>query len=306
MTETSSLASRVLFLTIHCNRFGNLRRSNVKLDTTAEHKRFHAAQQLLDSPELDAITKRDNAVKKQVEAFVLPYKIACAILPQESGKEVKAILTAYEKIERPTLVKAFIATYISRVADAKIALKEEFVEGHYPTVEEIEKEFSFDWNLFSLDLPEDMKDKAASMIVDVTNAVADALAASAHGLTKKLADSLSTNEDGSAKKICDTHFEKQLVGAHGLSKVARVHVGDRGFQRILQRGHDARQGLRLDVWPQVDHGVERHVLSALHLRIQRVGYDAFEEYAVHTGRYGNEIPRIAKWEAIAGTQMVGI
>ena len=208
MTETSSLASRVLFLTIHCNRFGNLRRSNVKLDTTAEHKRFHAAQQLLDSLELDAITKRDNAVKKQVEAFVLPYKIACAILPQESGKEVKAILTAYEKVERPTLVKAFIATYISRVADAKIALKEEFVEGHYPTVEEIEKEFSFDWNLFSLDLPEDMKDKAASMIVDVTNAVADALAASAHGLTKKLADSLSMNEDGSAKKICDTHFEK--------------------------------------------------------------------------------------------------
>jgi hypothetical protein len=46
------------------------------------------------------------------------------------------------------------------------------------------------------------------MIEDVTKAVAEALATTAHGLTKKLADSLSMNEDGSAKKICDTHFEK--------------------------------------------------------------------------------------------------
>jgi hypothetical protein len=206
--NTESLAARVLFLTIHCNRFGNLRRSNVKLDTTAEHKRFKTAQTLLDSPELDAITKRDNAVKKQVEAYVLPYKIACAILPAESGKEVKAILTAYEKVERPVLVKAFVAVYVNQVQAAKTALKDEFVEGHYPTVEEVAGEFSFDWNLFSLDLPEDMKDKAASMIEDVTKAVAEALATTAHGLTKKLADSLSMNEDGSAKKICDTHFEK--------------------------------------------------------------------------------------------------
>ena len=206
--NTESLAKRILFLTIHCNRFGNLRKSAVKLDTTAQHNRFKTNQTLLDSPELDAIMLRDNAVKRQVEAFVLPYKIACVILPAESGKEVKQILTAYEKVERPELVKAFVATYVARVQDAKIALKDEFVEGHYPTVEEIAEEFSFDWNLFSLDLPEDMKDKAASMIEDVTKAVAEALTASAHGLVKKLADSLSTNEDGSSKKICDTHFEK--------------------------------------------------------------------------------------------------
>jgi hypothetical protein len=208
MNTETSLASRVLFLTIHCKRFGNLRKSSVKLDTTAQHTRFKTNQTLLDAPELDAIMKRDNAVKKQIEAFVLPYKIACAILPQESGKEVKAILTAYEKVERPQLVKAFVDAYVTRISEAKVALKDEFVEGHYPTVEEVQKEFSFDWNLFSLDLPEDMKDKAASMIEDVTKAVAEALATTAHGLTKKLADSLSMNEDGSVKKICDIHFEK--------------------------------------------------------------------------------------------------
>ena len=56
--NNESLAKRVLFLTIHCNRFGNLRKSNVKLDTTAQHNRFKTNQQLLDSPELDAIVKR--------------------------------------------------------------------------------------------------------------------------------------------------------------------------------------------------------------------------------------------------------
>ncbi len=203
-----SLAKRVLFLTIHCNRFGNLRKSNVKLDTTAQHNRFKTNQKLLNSPELEAIIKRDNAIKELAEGFGLPYKIACSVVPADSGKEVKQILTDYELIERPKLVLAFIAAYVSQVEAAKVDLKDEFIPEHYPSVDEIAEEFSFSCILFSMDLPEDLKDKAASMIVDVTKAVTEALVMSAHGLTKKLADSLSMNADGSAKKIYDTHFTK--------------------------------------------------------------------------------------------------
>jgi len=202
------LAKRVLFLTIHCNRFGNVRKSNVKLDTTAQHARFKTGQMLLASPELDAIRIRDGQVKKQMEDFVLPYKMGCAVLPSESSLEVKKILADYEKIERPELVKAFVAAYVTRVQEAKVALKEEFEESHYPSVEEIGEEFAFSWTLFSLELPDDLKDKAAELISEVAVGVQKALAVGAHGLVKKLADSLSMKDDGTPKKLYDTHFVK--------------------------------------------------------------------------------------------------
>ena len=202
------LAERILFLTVNCKRFGNLRKSHVKLNTTANENRFSTNKKLLESPELSRIIKRDGEIKKQIASYTLPYKLGCAVLPCASSKTVKAILDAYRDVERPALVQDFVKVYVQQVADAKVALKEEFVEQNYALSNEVVNEFSFDYLMVSMNLPADMKDQAHSQIMDAASGIADALTLAAHTLVSKLADSLSSNEDGKAKKIYDSHFVK--------------------------------------------------------------------------------------------------
>ena len=203
-----NLAERVSFLTISCGRFGNVRKSNVKLNTTANHSRFATNKKLLVSPELKQIAKRDEEVKHQVEAYLLPFKAGVSMLPNANSQAVKKILEEYKKLERPSLVKAFVAVDKSQVETASVELKEEFVAADYKPVEAVAAEFDFDYLIWSLNLPEDLKDKAHETIMEAAATVADALTLAAHECVSKLADSLSANEDGKAKKIYDKQFVK--------------------------------------------------------------------------------------------------
>src|ERR1035441_4633851 len=121
MTEEKSmgnLAERILFLTVSCSRFGNVRKSNVELKTTANHSRFATNKKLLVSPELKQIAKRDEEVKSSVERFLLPYKVGCSILPCASAPTVRQTLNDYKKTERPALVQAFVEAYSEQIASA--------------------------------------------------------------------------------------------------------------------------------------------------------------------------------------------
>lgn len=203
-----NLAERVSFLTISCGRFGNVRKSNVELNTTANHSRFATNKKLLVSPELKQIAKRDEEVKHQVEAYLLPFKAGISMLPNANGQAVKKILEEYKKIERPSLVKAFVMVYKSQVETATVELKEEFVAADYKPVEAVAAEFDFDYLIWSLNLPDELKDKAAETIMEAAATVADALTLAAHECVSKLADSLSANEDGKPKKLYDKQFVK--------------------------------------------------------------------------------------------------
>jgi len=203
-----NLAEKILFLTINCKRFGNLRTSKVELNTTANESWFHTNKQLLRSPELAAISKRDAAIKKEISIYLLPYKVGCAILPAASGATVREILESYEKVERPQLVKAFVDAYVTRIEEAKVEQKEQFDAAQYKDVSEVAEEFAFDYDIMSLVLPTDLKEAAHAKIMAAADGIADALAAAAYTCTKKLAESLSSNEDGTAKKIYDKQFLK--------------------------------------------------------------------------------------------------
>ena len=203
-----TLAKRVLFLTISCSRFGNIRKSNVELNTTATHSRFATNKKLLVSPELKQIAKRDEEVKRSVENFLLPYKVGCSILPCASAPTVRQILNDYKKVERPSLVGIFKAAYVEQVKFAQVELKEEFVANDYKPVEAIAADFDFDFDMFSMDLSDEMKEQAHEKIMEAAASIADALTVAAHGLVSKLADSLSSNSDGKAKKIYDSQFTK--------------------------------------------------------------------------------------------------
>jgi len=207
-TEKSlgNIADRILFLTINCTRLGNLRTSKVALNTNANEGMFHTAKKLLNSPELKAIAQRDNEIKRSLIPYLLPYKLGCAIVPSASGKMVEGILDAYEKVERPALVQALVLAYDTRVAEAQALLKDEFDASQYLTKEQVAAEYSFDYNLFSLVLPADLKDKAHASIMSAAATINDALASAAQTMVAKLAESLKPDADGKFGKVYDKQF----------------------------------------------------------------------------------------------------
>jgi hypothetical protein len=145
-------------------------------------------------------------VKRSLLPYLLPYKLGCAIVPSASGKAVQEILDAYEKVERPALVQALVLAYDTRVAEAKALLKDEFDASQYLTKEQVAAEYSFDYDLFSLTLPADLKDKAHASIMSAAQGVNDALAEAAQTMVAKLADSLKPDADGKFGKVYDKQF----------------------------------------------------------------------------------------------------
>lgn len=204
--ELGSIADKILFLTINCTRLGNLRTAKVKLNTNANESMFHTAKKLLESPELKAIEKRDAEIKASLDKFTMPFKMGAVVVPSVSGPAVRAILTQYRDVERPALVKALVAVYAEQVAAAKFLLKEQWDETQYIDASKVADEFSFDFLLFSLTLPESLKDEAHEKVMSAVQCVNDALAAAAATMVEKLADSLKPDTDGKFGKLYDKQF----------------------------------------------------------------------------------------------------
>lgn len=251
-----SIADRILFLTINCTRLGNLRTSKVALNTNANEKMFHTAKKLLNSPELKAIAQRDGEIKRSLMPYLLPYKLGCAIVPSASGKAVQEILDAYEKVERPALVQALVLAYDTRVAEAKALLKDEFDASQYLTKEQVAAEYSFDYDLFSLTLPADLKDKAHASIMSAAQGVNDALASAAQTMVSKLADSLKPDADGKFGKVYDKQFvvlQEFLAGFDVRNVTSNQELKDQMDKlKALLAGVDPEkvrnnEGLRLNI-----------------------------------------------------------
>lgn len=260
MKNLGNLAKRVLFLTISCKRFGNTRKSSVELNTNAKHTLFATNKKLITSPELKLIVNRDAEVKLSVERYLLPYKVGVSILPCESGKLVRGILNAYKKVERPGLVKALVAVYDEQVQQAKIDLKEEFDADDYVTAEKLTAEFDFDFDMWSLDLSDDMKEQAHEKIMEAAAGIADALATDAHEMVSKLAESLSSNADGKAKKIYDKQFTKlqEFLADFDIRNVIDSAELKKEMDRLkaIMAGIDPEKvrendGLRIDIQKQM-------------------------------------------------------
>jgi hypothetical protein len=128
-------------------------------------------------------------------------------VPSASGKAVEEILDAYEKVERPALVQALVLAYDERVNEAKALLKEEFDATQYLTKDQVAAEYSFDYDLFSLTLPADLKDKAHATVMSAAATINDALASAAQMMVSKLANSLKPDADGKFGKV----YDKQLL-----------------------------------------------------------------------------------------------
>lgn len=213
----NELVNKTAFLLLEFSTFGNFRKADVEIKSQANQDRFKHQKQLLESPELAAITKADYALKMEIDAIALPYKLGIRIIPVAAVNELGAKLKVYQKITRPALVEAFVATYEGQVAQAALALKENFNPTNYPDAGEVVNQFTFDFNFQSFAVPASIKDVAPQLfeeekekihqkMVAAAEGIGQALATAAHELVATLADRLAVGDDGKPKRLHSTHL----------------------------------------------------------------------------------------------------
>lgn len=163
VTTLGNLADKTMFLTLEFSRFGNSRQADVEVaNTTADQKRFRHTKKLLESVELKAIEKADNALRHWLDAqlTVTRYGKSTRIVGYEGIKAVFAACRTYQKLTRPALVQKFVDVYLQRVAESQAALGDQFDASQFPTVQQVEQEFAFDFQLLSFSTPESLKSYA--------------------------------------------------------------------------------------------------------------------------------------------------
>ena len=226
-----TLADQTFFVSMKFERFGNLRKANVIMDTDANESRFKHSKTLLDSPELKAIADADRGIKLQVELLCMPTKadIGVRFAPVANFSKIATILKSYQTVTRPGLVKIFLAVVPEQIIAAKAELKEHFNAGHYPSIDVMEQEFSFRYSFPTFGVSGKLesinptifaeeKAKMAEFIKDAAEEVVLAMRATAQGLVQKLADGLSGEKsaDGKTHKLLPRTVEKLQEFVNGF------------------------------------------------------------------------------------------
>ena len=156
----SNLADKTMFLTLEFNRFGNSRQADVEVaNTTADQTRFTHSKKLLNSPELKAIQKADNALRNYIDMqpTVWKYGKSMRVVGFEGVDHIDEVCENYQTITRPGLVTKFVDVYLERIAEAQKQLGDKFNAQDYPTLAQVKEEFAFTYQLVSFSTPEGLK-----------------------------------------------------------------------------------------------------------------------------------------------------
>jgi hypothetical protein len=141
------------------NRFGNSRKANIESNVTTP-SRFGHSKQLLNSPELKALTGADNALRIWLDRPNRCWKLSKGMrcIPLAQADEVWEKCQNYMQVERPALVAKCGEAYLAQVAEAQRELgPDHFNPKDYPTVEVFLREFDMDFNIMSFNVPENLQ-----------------------------------------------------------------------------------------------------------------------------------------------------
>jgi len=222
VTNVSNFADKTMFLSLEFERYGNSRKAEVQVVTDGKQDRFASSKRLLNSPELAAIHKADNALKQWIDAPHRCWKYGRSglrICPMDIVLSVREQCLQYQKVDRPKLVAAAKAVYLDQIKQAEIDLGKDFRASDYATLEEFESEFSFVFKFFSFDTPEKLKmispqlfEEEKAKNEETMKSFAEEMTAGMrlyfHSAVSNLLDALKPDSDGKQKKLQPRTVEK--------------------------------------------------------------------------------------------------
>jgi hypothetical protein len=270
-----SIANKTMYVSLSFGRFGNRRKAKVEIVTEANAKRFNHSKKLLESPELSAIAKADAGIKLIIDALCLPTRkeIGIRLAPKANIKKIVAIAKQYQQFDRPELVKAAVLAYPDQRSNAMVELKEHFNPLQFPSVEEFEKAFYFEYKLLNFGVPVDLQEidpevyeaevqKEKQTFVESITEITKAFRFAASELVTKLAEGLKGGEtaDGKPRKLYSAHFD-MLTEFLSKADVMNVHgdtdlKGELDTLKLLMTGVDVEKvrhndGLKADLAAKV-------------------------------------------------------
>lgn len=242
--DPDALYKRAVLLSLELRKLGNRRKVPTGAVTVDAEKRLLAvSKKLLDSDEMDAISKLDGDIRQFAYSRCLesPFRAGVYFLPVELIAEVHAALEAYQA-GRAKAVEKLCESYPALKAMAAQELRVLFNERDYPSVDKVRAAFRMTWQYQAVHTPRVLEqispalfaaesEKARQQIAEASAAIRDALRQGLAELVTHMVDRLTPGTDGKSRIFRDSlvgnfadflrTFEARNITDDGeLSKVA--------------------------------------------------------------------------------------
>lgn len=220
--DLTSIAEKVIFLSVSFKRFGNSRKADVEVKTDALQSRFRTSKKLLESPELEAIRNADASFKAWLDSPVRCWRYGKSgqrMVPKTQLESVYDACIQYKEADRPKLIAAFVGVYLDQVAQAKVDLKEQAEDVTFPSVDEVRGEFEFEFDILNFGTPDTLKlvspkiyeqekAKKVQQFTDAVTELRDSMRYACSEMVGKLLESLEPGADGKKKKLHEVNVTK--------------------------------------------------------------------------------------------------
>jgi hypothetical protein len=282
----STVRERGICVIIKTSRFSTkrtVRRNEVRVEalvwTPAEiegkvanpdQEALTVAKELLDSPQLRAITLFDSKTKGYIRRRSVPSPLlrsGAYMFAVEGLPEIYAYLET-RKAQRTELETSFEIAYPALIEAAKVRLGPLFEQSQYPPLAVVKREFTFDWQVVEISTPdaklqgisqvlfEKEKAKAEQVWTNAIDQINDALTAGMAEVVGHLAERLSGKDDGKAKvfkastvqnvqEFLDTFAQRNLTDNADLTKLVEQAKGLLAGVDIKELRKDEAQRVRL-------------------------------------------------------------
>ena len=223
--DKTGIVEKTVLLRVNFRKMGNERKVSTKIlpaQVAARLIKIH--KQLLNSVELDAITKADGQMRTTLYNLSLPYDLGVMLLPRPLIDTAYGLMEEFKEKRQGELLDSFIDAYPSLIEQAhakctalaselKVPFEYLWNQGDYPSAEIVRGKFSFDWDFLSLAVPDDLKltgkyaeesAKLQAKIAIVADEITVIMRQSMLDLVAHLKDSLEPNADGKPKRLFAT------------------------------------------------------------------------------------------------------
>lgn len=239
----------MLFFTIRS--WNNSRRADIKkIETSAEKKFLHLSKKLIDSKEYQLVTNYQGAVREWIKVNSVPsFFNKGAYLFKTSAVEMVDDYLTNQKNTLKERVFPLLIEFNTKIAEAQISLNDQFNPLDYPTIQELEDSFQFEWKWVVFDVPEGLpqkvfekeKLKAENMWRESAEQISLCLRQAFVDLIKHANAMLQPGENGKTKGFKNSSFDNidQFISSFKNRNI----VDDKDLELLVSQAQKALTGI---------------------------------------------------------------
>ena len=255
-TTASDILSKSVCLSLSTSRFSVRRRMGKEhIETKADKAMIHVGKDILDSSELRAILYCDNDTRFYLDRVCLPapmFKSGVYLLPIELMEETFKRLDEFQA-RRVELIAKFREAYPTRKTQARKRLGPAFDPTDYPPIEELEKAFSFEYNIFTFDTPKTgiskalfnkQREKLERVWSEAAGEIRDSLRVAMGEVVAEMTERMTGQADGKKRRFKDAYIANVTTFLDTVQ--ARNLTNDTDLTALVEKARKIMKGISAD------------------------------------------------------------